>query len=183
MGGPDEQWWSNTWKISPDQWMDNIGANPGIGLEQMLGYQDNYMAHFETRTGLRNWKFVPGPAPKHPIESVELPDCTTVDCVALAIDSAGVAGSSLAAASPLCGPAFETCAGAGLLIGRLATGAGAIYTGYNYLVQGSASDADILVAATTTSFGLGSRSYKVGLAASIVQFIWDIFVSPNDQWE
>ncbi|MCL4835991.1 MAG: hypothetical protein KJZ86_26365, partial [Caldilineaceae bacterium] len=187
--GYTEQGFWDDWggKNRSDWWLKNIANQSFATLEYLTPFYERYQGEFEGRTGLRQSVSLE-PVPPHPVSGVAdtivpilLSDCETKDCVALTIDSIGVAGSSLTLASPVCGPFILECAGIGTAVGRGATIVGLGWT----VVQGArdnASNADGLVAGFTAGVALTTKDPRIGLLAGVSQFLWDTFISPFDAW-
>ena len=104
-------------------------------------------------------------------------DCRHTDCVAATIDGIGVMGSTLMVASPACASAGGVGAGICYGTGRvLSTGslvAGVGWAGYQAW-QGQLSRGDMYFTIATTAIGIASNDERVGLIASVAQFLWDI---------
>jgi RHS repeat-associated protein len=104
-------------------------------------------------------------------------DCRHTDCVAATIDGIGVMGSTLMVASPACawagGIGAGICYGTGRVVSTSSLVAGVGWTGYQAW-QGELSRGDMYFTIATTAIGIASRDERVGLIASLAQFLWDI---------
>lgn len=67
-------------------------------------------------------------------------------------------------------------------MGSGSTGFGVYWTASNY-VKDRSSEADLAVTAELAYRGLATKSKPWGFAYSVIQFVWDAFVSSNDPWE
>lgn len=104
--------------------------------------------------------------------------CENMDCITVGIDAISVSGSTLLVTSPVHGPYMPACAVGGRTASGTATGVGVACALYG-ASHGRLSGADLSVNAATLTTGFGSRNPRISLAADVVQFVWDFFVSPN----
>ena len=106
------------------------------------------------------------------VHNQQYPDCRHHDCVAQAIDAAGVAGSGVMVASPLCGPAIEVCSAIGGGVSAGATVAGVFWAGVQAF-NGNLSPEDIYMTSVTTAVGIATDNPWLDLATNVAQWLWD----------
>jgi RHS repeat-associated protein len=174
------------------EWRQYFASQSGITESILRARLTAYWGPQYMRWGIHHPRYNPAPTwnepPPHPMEGLGdtiapliFADCSTRDCVAVAINAVGVTGASLTLASPACGPFMPECAVAGRLIGNGATIVGLGWT----IVQGTSgnvSNADALTVGFTSGVSLTTQDPRVGLVASVGQFLWDTFVAPFDSW-